>query len=79
MALPETPTGLYWSIRGEVACIKHAPDGDRWTTEGWKPIPMTYRGTFQCQHCAPDHTAVTHPRPHRRKPTPESSDPQSTD
>ena len=33
---PPTFLGLYWSIRGEVACEKHAPDTDdpRWTIEG---------------------------------------------
>ena len=62
MTLPDTPTGLYWSIRGEVACINHTPDGDRWTDEGWKPVPVNYAEIFQCQHCAPDHTALAHPR-----------------
>ena len=62
MTLPETPTGLYWSIRGEVACMNHVPDGNRWTAEGWKPVPESQRGTFHCQHCAPEHTALAHPR-----------------
>jgi hypothetical protein len=33
---PDSRTGLYWSIRGEVACARHAPDlaNPRWATEG---------------------------------------------
>jgi hypothetical protein len=60
--LPESPTGLYWSIRGEVACAKHVPDGERWKSDGWQPLPISYRGALQCQHCAPDHTAIVNRR-----------------
>jgi hypothetical protein len=62
MPLPDTSTGLYWSIRGEVACMKHAPTDDRWSREGWKKIPKHYRNRFQCQHCAPDHAAIVDSR-----------------
>jgi hypothetical protein len=62
MSFPETPTCLYWSIRGEVACMNHVPDGERRTAEGWKAIPETHSGDFQCQHCAPDHVALAQPR-----------------
>src|SRR5687768_1812406 len=36
---PESPTGLYWSMRGEIACQPHAPDPSdpRWDIEGWEP------------------------------------------
>ena len=64
MSLPESPTGLYWSIRGHVACPHHAPqvEESRWACEGWLPIPSRSQGfrgmTYQCQSCSPDHTAV---------------------
>ena len=59
---PESPTGLYWSMLGEVACAAHAPTSDdpRWDTEGWAPIAVKdgrikeMRYEYQCQHCAPD-------------------------
>lgn len=37
---PLSPTGLYWSRHGEVACATHAPSSDdpRWTGEDWAPI-----------------------------------------
>jgi hypothetical protein len=66
MVLPITATGLYWSIRGEVACSQHASriSEDRWQSEGWMPLPASSQGfrglQFQCQHCAPDHTALVH-------------------
>jgi hypothetical protein len=55
--LPESPVRLYWSIRGEVACINHVPQGERWKSERWEPLPATYRGSFQCRHCSPDQIA----------------------
>ena len=67
MRPPSTTTVvLYWSIRGEVACEKHAPSADdsRWTVEGWNPIPVSsghIKGSrYQCQHCAKDGRAVIH-------------------
>ena len=57
MPLPPSPTGLYWSYNGDVACIEHAPQtGDRrWSTDKWMPIPMTERGKsdirYKCQFC----------------------------
>jgi hypothetical protein len=53
---PASPTGLYWSKRGEVACDQHAPDTNdpRWTNEKWKPLvhPHRNRGPhYQCVHC----------------------------
>ena len=67
---PPSVLGLYWSIRGEVACDDHAPDVDnqRWTTEGWEPIPISSGrviGTrYQCRHCASDGRAVIRPNEH---------------
>jgi hypothetical protein len=60
---PDSPTGLYWSIRGEVACRLHAPDEDnpRWAAEGWEAIPPSSgRMRYQCQHCAADGRAIGH-------------------
>jgi len=63
---PASVLGLYWSIRGEVACDEHAPDVDdpAWTTEGWAPLPISsgrVHGTqYHWQHCAADGRAVTH-------------------
>ena len=56
---PLSSTGLYWSIDGEVACEKHAPDPDdaRWASEWWEPVPRPSGHCgwrYQCQHCAVD-------------------------
>ena len=53
---PVSPTGLYWSTRGDVACDEHAPDvcDPRWNAETWKPlIPVhpTKRPMYCCQDC----------------------------
>ena len=62
--LPESATGLYWSIRGEVACAEHLPqDGDpRLVIEGWNPVPVSSGhmnvARYQCQHCALDGRAI---------------------
>jgi CheY-like chemotaxis protein len=51
-----TPTGLFWSRHGEVACADHAPQSDaqRWRREGWRAIHPTElkRLSYRCQHCA---------------------------
>ena len=69
---PDTPTGLYWSIRGHVACFEHAeqiPDG-LWASERWAPLPLSSQGVhgriYECQICSPSKTAIkraqiTHP------------------
>lgn len=63
---PPSTTGLYWSIRGEVACDEHAPDttDPRWFVEGWAPVPLSSGSSrshrYQCQHCATDGRAVIH-------------------
>ena len=54
--LPASETGLYWSMRGEVACDNHAPAEPRWTLEGWVPLPGAQQGRdgirYLCQHCS---------------------------
>jgi hypothetical protein len=63
---PLSATGLYWSIRGEVACDEHAPYADepRWSTEAWEPLPVSSGRVhglhYQCQHCATTGRAVVH-------------------
>lgn len=59
--------GLYRSVRGEIACIDHAPtvNGVRWIAEGWNVVtaddntPIAYR----CQHCGGSTTTRS---PHQR-------------
>ena len=64
MALPPSPTGLYWSVKGVVACPTHAPEplDPRWAREKWAPIdPELLRGfsvRYQCQTCYP--TPIAH-------------------
>lgn len=71
---PPSALGLYWSIRGEVACEQHTPDmtDSRWTAEGWAPVPVSsghvHGARYQCQHCAVDHCAII--RPFRVSPQP---------
>jgi hypothetical protein len=49
--------GLYWSNRGEIACVKHAPDRDspRWQQEEWTEVIAFIGSTpeYHCQHCYP--------------------------
>jgi hypothetical protein len=60
----QSPTGLFWSIRGEVACERHAPplEDPRWNADGWAPLPPSSArlqgARYQCQHCAEDGRAV---------------------
>ena len=61
-------TGLFWSHRGEIACMDHAPDAtsDRWRQDRWAPIPTgAIRGriAYQCQHCPGDGSPID--RSHR--------------
>lgn len=59
-------TRLYWSIRGEVACVTHSPEPDdpRWFIEGWQLMPSSSADSkpsrYQCQHCSPDGRAIVH-------------------
>ena len=69
---PASFTGLYWSIRGEVACADHAPEivDPRWAVEGWAPVPVSagpvQRSRYQCQHCATDGRALVCGSQHSR-------------
>lgn len=64
---------LYWSGRGEVACVTHMPprDTDRWSHERWTEIPQVVRGRhrirYQCQHCADSKTPIVHQRLHTHR------------
>ena len=61
---PQSVSGLYWSIRGQVACDQHTPavDDPRWTIEGWTPVPLSsghiHGSRYQCQFCAIDGRAI---------------------
>ena len=61
---PPSVTGLYWPLRGEVACADHAPvvDNPRWAVEGWSPVPVSsgkmQASRYQCQFCAIDGRAI---------------------
>jgi len=60
MQRPPSVTGLYWSIRGEVACDEHAPavNNPRWTMERCGPVLVSSGqmpgSRYQCQFCAID-------------------------
>jgi CheY-like chemotaxis protein len=58
-------TRLFWSRRGEVACLLHAPPANtrRWSEERWSPIlEGAFKGriAYQCQYCADRHTPIRH-------------------
>lgn len=71
---PESPTGLYWSIRGDIACCDHAPAAadPRWTAEKWKPLSLAVPAKhlrYRCKLChgrvidrAPRHDQPLEPR-----------------
>ena len=67
--VPESPGRLYWSSRGEVACINHAPKGEQWSTGRWQALPATYGDTFLCRHCSPDQIALV-PENTQKEPPP---------
>jgi len=55
---------LYWSKRGEIACLRHAPaeQSDRWRAERWQRL-LDVEGrriVYQCQYC--DKRAILHTR-----------------
>jgi CheY-like chemotaxis protein len=65
--------GLFWSRRGEVACMSHAPDAasERWREERWSAVPATAgcgRISYQCQHCPGHGTPVDRSRRKRSDP-----------
>jgi hypothetical protein len=55
---PLSPTGLYWSTLGEVACATHAPSADdpRWATEDW---PRSSLKTAKSGRCGTSISAST--------------------
>ena len=63
---PYSPTGLYWSHHGEVACAVHAPHttDSRWTVQRWKPLAAASQGVHRienrCQHCSSTEAAGLH-------------------
>ena len=65
---PFSPTGLYWSNRGNVLCPEHAFQvlDEDWDNERWQPLPESSQGShgmrYQCKQCSPNGTAVIHPR-----------------
>ena len=57
-ARTSSPTGLYWSERGAIACAKHTPyrGSDTWNWERWGPVPVAVLGhplgrELQCEIC----------------------------
>ena len=51
---PDVREPLYWSIRGAIACERHAPSRDdaRWAGEKWKPLVAPGRRIgYRCQYC----------------------------
>jgi hypothetical protein len=63
---PHEATVLYWSIRGDVSCVNHAPatSSPLWNRDKWARIPDTStlglrgRPRYQCQWCADDGLAL---------------------
>ena len=66
------PEALYWSRRGEIACVMHAParDSSRWPQEQWAPMSMAaihrHGIKYQCQHCAASGSPIARRRIDRR-------------
>ena len=63
LAIPQSPTGLYWNTRGNVRCEEHAREleSHRWDAEGWQAIPQAEepaQRVYQCQRCSPDGNAI---------------------
>jgi hypothetical protein len=63
-AIPQSPTGLYWNMRGSIRCEPHALEigQTRWDAEGWVPIPEheePQRRHYQCQKCSSDGNAIS--------------------
>ena len=63
---PPSPTGLYWSRRGDVACAAHAPKttDHEWTADVWKPLIPVHPKTgprYRCRRC--HGSLIEHARP----------------
>jgi len=59
---------LYWSMQGEVACVKHAPEQQSalWIDHGWQPVPdssASYPELLYCEQCRLVSAFVSRPRP----------------
>lgn len=65
--LPDSPTGLYWSVRGHVVCSDHASQitNPQWAADGWAPLPQSSQGfhgrTYQCERCSPRQNPIQRP------------------
>lgn len=65
-AAPAASRRLYWSVRGEVACVEHAPepDSERWAEERWVQMAGMAKGRhgikYQCQHCSTSGSPIAH-------------------
>ena len=60
MAKIPSPTGLFWSERGAIACARHTPyqGSDHWIWERWEPLPIEVLpeaarigSTLRCETC----------------------------
>lgn len=62
MARTASPTGLFWSERGAIACAAHTPfeDSDTWRWERWEPLPREAvalaETTLRCETCGKEAT-----------------------
>ena len=77
-ARTSTPTGLYWSERGHLACAAHTPyeGSDTWIWERWEPLPAEAAVGFadagytaRCETCGREAEGVAfgdHPGGHVR-------------
>ena len=63
---------LYWSRRGEIACLLHAPERNspRWPQEQWAAMSMMaihrHGIKYQCQHCSASGRPIARRRVDRR-------------
>lgn len=58
-AIPQSPIGLYWNMRGSIRCEQHALEIGK---VGWVPIPEheePQRQHYQCQRCSSDENAIS--------------------
>jgi CheY-like chemotaxis protein len=68
-ACRDTGTGpnLFWSRRGVVACVMHAPaaGSPEWERDGWSPLTLGsayHRVVYACQQCSPDRSPIDRSR-----------------
>jgi two-component system, chemotaxis family, chemotaxis protein CheY len=58
---------LFWSKRGVVACVMHAPaiSSPEWEREGWAPLTSGsayHRVAYVCQQCSPERSPIDRSR-----------------